>query len=96
MNHIYDILTKKYKSVKNLKIRIEKNKILLTKNFIYKIFIWEASKHNINLSYDWNFGILGKFILKRDFKEMNFLIKDIEDTLAKVDISVKHLIKNNI
>ena len=96
MNQIFKIFKNKFKSHKNLKISVMNNeRVVLKRNFIFKIFVWESSKQMVNISFRWQLGVLGRIVFKNYFKEMNCLIEDIENTLKQENISSIKIIKNN-
>lgn len=95
MTQIFKILKKEFKENKNLNIQLKENKVVITKNFIFKIFLWEASKNKVNISYNWNFGFLGELIFNKDLKKMKDSIKKIENVLIKENIFITKIIKNN-
>jgi len=95
MTKVFKILKKEFKENKNLNIQFKENEIIITKNFIFKIFLWEASKNRINISYNWNFGYLGELIFNTDLKKMKNSVMRIENVLMKENIIITKIIKIN-
>ncbi|WP_299113083.1 hypothetical protein [uncultured Winogradskyella sp.] len=95
MNEISSYIKNITKSYKDIVLFSNKMEIVLSKEQLYKIIIF-SYEERVSISYEWKAGILGHFLLKKDYLIMEDLLKKIKEGLISKDYHIDILVRNDI
>ncbi|QMU64569.1 MAG: hypothetical protein GKR88_09925 [Flavobacteriaceae bacterium] len=93
MDLMFDYLKNEIKEIISIKcIKQDINKLTIKSNYYY--FNLKKQESNYIFSYNWNFGILGKFIFNKKFNNMLEILKIIKDYSDENNIILSTIYKS--